>query len=490
MNNKTKNTLSLYMVYSLPAITTAWLTAPIYIIQGVYAKYYGLSLTTIAAVILATRLFDAVSDPVIGYWSDRHLQRAGTRKPFMLVGGLLLIVSGYFLYVPVDFSTQRVLDVGALERPANVDPLYFIVWFLIFYLAWTLFEIPHITWAGELAKTAQQKTKIYSFRQLAGYLGLVLFYVVPLLPFFETSEITPNTLQVSVIAASLLMLIFLVICLQLTPNGDDLKSLSQQRKNSVRTPVVKVTKTDFRKFWQSITRNKPFLIFICAYLFAGIGAGMWYGLIFIYVDTYLKLGESFAQMFLLAFAVGLAATPVWYKLAIWWDKKNTWILATVLAIVSFIYTGTLHPSETGFNQLAMLKVIQTLGFTCVGIIAPAILSEIADYSAWKYGAARAATYFSIYTFIGKSNSAVATALGLSIAGLYGFDATAAEHSEHSIFGLTMAISWLPPIFSLIALVFIVLLSINTRRHSIIRRRLDSRESRLIKIDNSVYLSLP
>ena len=206
-NRDSSTTLSLCVTYSAPHITTLWLIAPVAIIQGIYAKYYGLSLTTIAAIVLAARLFDAISDPLIGYYIDRYHRRTGTRKPFMLAGGLCFIVSSYFLYVPSDFGSSGI--------QAEISATYFAFWFICFYLAWTLFEIPHIAWAGELAPTSQDKTKIYSVRSIAGNFGLLLFYTIPLLPFFETRDITPNTLRVSVITASTLMLPFLYYCLNI-----------------------------------------------------------------------------------------------------------------------------------------------------------------------------------------------------------------------------------------------------------------------------------
>ena len=51
------------------------LFAPTQILAGVYAKYYELSLVELASVSLLARLFDAVTDPLVGYWSDRVRER-------------------------------------------------------------------------------------------------------------------------------------------------------------------------------------------------------------------------------------------------------------------------------------------------------------------------------------------------------------------------------------------------------------------------------
>lgn len=437
------------IAYSLPHISMAWLVAPIAILQGVYAKYYGLALTTIATVLLVAKLFNAITDPIIGYCSDRYHERTGTRKPFILIGSLLCIVSSYFLYVP----------------PDDVTAWYFAAWLLAFYLAWTLVETPHLVWGGEIARDSVEKTKIYSVRAMAGYAGLLSFYTIPLLPLTETSNINPETLRISVIAACA-WLIFpsLYFCLKTVPDGHGTHVKPRQRES-------------LNLMWQLLMSNKPYLLFIGAYFFSGFGAGLWYGLIFIYVDVYLNMGEQFAKIFLLAFIVGLMVTPFWYRVASRIGKKSTWAIATVLFLSTFLYTGTITPDNASLGKLVALKIFNTISFTCFGILAPSMLSDIVDYGTLKLGVARGATYFSLYTFIAKANTALASSLALAIVGWYGFDAAASVQTEQGIWGLKLAISWLPPVFCAIALIFIFLTPITEHRHAIIRRRLNAREVR-------------
>lgn len=464
------------VAYSAPHITTVWLLTPLAIIQGIYAKYYSLSLTTIALIVLGARLFDAITDPLIGYYSDRYYRRTGSRKPFMLAGGLLIIFCSYFLYVPINIDTQI--------AGSQVSAWYFAFWFMAMYLAWTLFEIPHIAWANELAPNSNDKTYIYSCRAFAGYLGMLSFYCIPLLPFFETRDITPETLKVSVICASILMVTFLFYSLNTTLGNSHLSGIvdNQNARPSSCTQSTLRWVTSLRKntydFYQALAGNKPLLLFLTAYIFTYIASGMWFGLIFIYVDAYLELGEKFSQMFMLAYLVGIISTPIWYKAAGYFGKKNTWAFASLLVAFSFFYTATLAPGTTSFAALAALKVVQTLGTVCSSVLAPAMMAEIADYGTWKFKVERTATYFSLYTFSAKGSGALAMSIGLGIAGWYGFNPAESVHSAHSIWGLTLAISWMPLILMCIALIFISLSPINDRRHAIIRRRLDARAARV------------
>jgi len=448
-------------LYSAPYITMVWLAAPIPILQGVYAKYYGFSLTTLASIVLLARLFDAISDPLIGYYSDRYARRTGTRKPFILAGGLLLILSAYFLYVPIGGSGESV----------SVSVVYFTFWFMAVYLGMTLFEIPHSAWASELALTSTDKAKIFSVRSIAGSLGMVCFYLVPLLPFFDTQDITPETLKVSVISAGVLMLLFLYFCIRNTPNRLSHPSIdmNEQCGNSGNSN----NKNSLRLLLSSIVGNKPLVIFFAAFLAYGFAAGMWYGLVFFYVDSYLGLGEYFAQVFLLSFVVGIIATPVWCKLAIIFGKKTVLSVAIILLVLSYLYASVLTPEVSGFRELLVLQVLNISGGVCMIAFAPAMLSEIIDYSTLRYRIENTATYYALFMFLGKFNIAVGGGLGLAIAGWHSFDATTTAQTAEGVVGLLIGMAWLPIVFITIALVLIVLSPINSRRHGIIRRRLDT-----------------
>ena len=76
------------VAYALPAVAISFLMGPIGIVQGIYAKYFGLELTTIAAVLLVARLFDGITDPIVGYWSDRSYAKGGSRKLFVVSGSV------------------------------------------------------------------------------------------------------------------------------------------------------------------------------------------------------------------------------------------------------------------------------------------------------------------------------------------------------------------------------------------------------------------
>ena len=137
-------------------------------------------------MLVVSRIFDAVTDPIIGYLSDRYRTRWGHRKPWLVGGSFVAVVACWFLYVP----------------PGTVSATYFLVWFLIAYLGWTISEIPYRAWMAELSEDYDERTRIATWRTFARYMGFIAFYGIPLLPLFETSEFTPETLRVTAILAT------------------------------------------------------------------------------------------------------------------------------------------------------------------------------------------------------------------------------------------------------------------------------------------------
>jgi len=451
------------VAYGLPALAIYFLAGPITLLQGIYAKHFGLALTTIASVLLIARCFDAVTDPVIGYCADRYYARHGSRKPFIVLGAVLFILSSWFLYVPFGFEP--------VAENSRVSVGYFLGWFLVFYLAFTLFEIPHMAWGSELASDSREKNTIYGVRSFCIFLGALLFFVMPLLPWFETSEFTPETLKWSVLAAGLLVLPLLYLCIRYVPNQRQPSLTDTHRGGTPNKETLSVVLC-------AVYANKPLLILTCAQICTGFGSGMWFTLLFIYVDAYLGLGGYFALAYVISISVSIVSLRLWFILANRRGKQTAWVLGMLLVIIGMVGNGLLSPDATGWHELLLCMTLISSGFAAFGIMVPSLLSDIVDYGTWKFGTDRAGTYFSLYTFINKTMVALGGSLALTIAGVMGFDVTATIHSDTAIAGLRLGMSLLPALFIIPSIVFVFRIPITARRHAIIRRRMDSRAIRL------------
>ena len=448
--DKLKNkevSLSQGLVYSLPVILTTFLLYPVAsILPGIYAKHFGISLATIATVMLVSRLFDAVTDPLIGYFSDRYRERTGTRKPWVVAGCIGVVISSYFLYVP----------------PEKVSTGYFLGWFLAFYLTWTIVEIPHLAWGGELTSSSHEATRIYSLRSLCLLIGVLLFTLVPMLPFFSGQGFTPKTLQWSALAAVVLMFPLLLMCVKSTPNG------RAPMRGKKETPQLVLS---------SFLQNKPLLILLGGFFLISIGWGLWFGITFIFADAYLGLGEKLPLAYAFGSVVGLVSIGVLYKFSSRLDKALLGVFAVTLSAVSIVAMAFLSPGKDALILFMILMSMIYIGNALMQVMIPSMLSDVVDYSTWKFGVDRAATYFSVNKFLDKTGLSIGGALGFWLAGWYGFDPAAVSHTEEGIFGLHLAVAYMPTVFFFLSLILIAIMPINRRRHQIIQRRLASRIQR-------------
>ena len=431
---------TIVVAYSLPLLSLDFLVAPIMsILQGIYAKYYGLELTAIASVLIIARIFDGVTDPLIGYFSDR----ARARKPFVLVGGGLFIVCAYFLFSP----------------PENVSTGYFLFWYLTFYFSWTLFYVPHLSWGSELASGYEERSRLFTVR--AGFLifGQTAFYALPYLPILPGNEFTPETLRLAVLISAVLSVAALYWMAKAVPDR-----VAQRKSEKPRESILSVAR--------AIYRNKPLLIFVAAQSLSGLGMGMWLGLLFIYLDTYLQLGSAAAAFFLLGNICSLASLPLWLRYANMVGKARAWATSTVMFVVLIAAIGFLEPG-VGFWLPLILMCAFYFANGCAHVVAPSILADTVDYGKWKFGGDRAGTYFSFFALLGKVSAGLGAGASLGIAGMFNYDPSLRENTEQAVFGLKLAFAVAPVLLIAASLAFILMTPITKRRHETIRKRLNA-----------------
>uniref|UniRef100_UPI0040472047 MFS transporter n=1 Tax=Flavobacterium sp. TaxID=239 RepID=UPI0040472047 len=186
------------------------------------------------------------------------------------------------------------------------------------------------------------------------------------------------------------------------------------------------------------------------------------------------------MLYVISHIFSISSVGLWAILANRWGKKTVWGIAMGLLITGMFGSGLLSPNHTSQVVLLLCLIPFYCGFAAVMVIAPSLLSDIIDYSTWKFKRERGATFFSFYMLMLKTNIAIGGAVGMALAGWYGFDASATAHSVDSAFGLRLGVAWLPIPFLLLSLFFIVRMPINMRRHAIVRRALDRRLNRASK----------
>lgn len=435
------------VAFALPAFISAVMHGPTGgILSGVYAKFFGLSLAFIATAQLVCRLFDAVTDPLIGYLSDRTRTRIGRRKPWLIAGGLLAMLAVYFLFVPGESASAA----------------YFLVWYLVLYLAWTMSEIPSNAWFAELTHDYAERARIVTFRTVSALLGALAFAAAPLLPFLKTTEMTPEVLGVVAWVVVLTVPLFVGVALVYVPTG---VSLAAEQGPSLRDLLA------------SLRRNRPFWLFCSIFLLAGLAGGMSGALGFLFLDTYLLIGDKIAWVTMPAILVTMVSMPVWLMIIRRIGKQKAWALGSVFGLIVALSITLIEPGPSAFVPYLVLTAIGTLGLGAAAVAPAAMMADVIDYDILKTGVNRAGSYFATLMLLTKLNVAVGAALGFLLIDLFGYDATQKAHDATAVFGMKLAIAYLPALLYAPSILLMWKFPIDERRQEIIRRRIESRAAR-------------
>lgn len=445
----TKNaniTLVAILALAAPSLISQFISAPfIGVVPGLYAKYAGVSLAAISAIVLVSRIFDAITDPVIGLLSDRYKRQWRTRKPWLVLGFLVTALAAWFVSTP----------------PESAGVIYFAAWSLVFYLGWTMIEVPHNAWSAEITENYNRRTTIFFVKTVFGAVGALAFAVVPLLPIFESREFTFETMRVTALIFLGLGFICVSSALFLAPSGTS----AVPEKPTMRLGP---------KYLASMFGNGPFTRFIIAFLISGLAAGMNGTLQFLFVDAYLGLGEHVAVVLGGGVFLGIFGIIIWYFVMMRMQKHRAWAISLALGAGWILAPSVLLPGDQALIPYTVMfaGMVVSVG---AGLIAPySLLGDIIDYDRWKTGQDRAGGYFAVFLFIVKLNTALGGALAFLLLDLTGFDAAVTNQTLLAGVGIRLAFAIVPGILFLSACLIMWNYPLTRARHEEMRAELEAR----------------
>ena len=362
-----------------------------YYLPFFYSNVFGLSLADAGLLMLITRVWDAVSDPMMGVIADRTQTRWGKYRPFLLWIAAPFAIAGILL-----FTTPDMGPTGKL--------VWAYVTYILMMTVYTAINVPYGAMLGVMTDDSNTKTVFSSYRMFFAYGGsfIALYSWEPLCNWFKSMDcsLAQSWQYAMVVIASGCLLGFL-ICFTLT-----------------REHVKSITSQSVGKDIRSLVRNAPWwtlngasLLFnffntvrgaTAAYFFKdyiGANAILDFGAfnIVFYAGLFLGVGEVCNM-------IGVAlAVPVSLRLG----KKSTYTLALIsLAVLSVLFFFVPN-TPLGWWLILILQVLISL---CTGIISPLIWSmyaDVADYAELKDGTASTGLIFSSGSMAQKFGGAFA-----------------------------------------------------------------------------------
>jgi len=410
-----------------------------------YDTYVGVETALVGTVMTAAAIFDAITDPPMGYASDKFRTRLGRRRTWVLLGGPFLALAFYFLLNP--------------QQGATVAFLAF--WFLFLRLGTTIALVPYGAWGAELSGQYHVRTWIVSAREKFVLLGLMGAAAVPLVVESihgddTTALMVLNSYTWLVVPVIPLAALFIVMNVPEPPAS------------------VREGKVPLLESFKLMGRNTLFLWIMAIEILITGGEAFRNALSLYFMQDYIGAPRA-GTLYFVYFTMGLLAIPFWDWLAKRYAKHislaGAMIFVSVVSIAIFMLE---YGQVWAFYALFALK-----GF-CFGAFAylpRAMLADVIDVDTARTGDARTGGYFALHglmTKIAQSFGGIALVM-LSIVGYN--TARGASHSGGDLLWLGFLYAIVPTVLFGVACYLCLSWPLTPERHAKLRRVLHKLEAR-------------
>lgn len=288
--------------FSFPAMPLAgFLQSKYILLMPLYAITMGLDAKAIAGIFFTTKMFDVVTDPIFGIVSDRYKTPWGRRRPWLVLGTIILVIAIYMLFIPT----------------GQVGSGYLFGWLIVVYIGWTLTTVSHTAWALELSPDYDQRTDITGWLQVAAMLGMMSVALTPAL--MEQFGSPTHADKVAAVGWMLIILlpVAVFICLRSLPEPT--------------SPPP--THIGFRRALAIVAGNWALLRLLAANAAITAAYAVVQSLFVFYVTYTLLLGDRTGFTLFFLMIGGMVFIPVWVKLAKHFTKHATMQLAVLYGMV-------------------------------------------------------------------------------------------------------------------------------------------------------------
>lgn len=371
--------------YAAPAFPLAILGLPLNVyLPAFWGDALGLGLTTVGLVLLGTRLFDVVTDPLIGILSDRTRGRLGRRRPWVAAALPIAGPGVWLLFVP----------------PPGAGAIHLFITASLVYLGWTMLSISHAAWGAELSPDYHQRTRVNAWREAATLGGILASAMVPaVVGGGIAAELRALALITLGLAAPAVALLFAAVPdPQAPPRGARPRDL-----RSIITPLL---------------ANRPFRRLITAWVVNGMANGLPAALFLLVVTHLLHAADKAGLLLFAYFVAGILGVPGWTWLAGRFGKHRTWCAAMAWSCVVFMFVPLLGPGD----WLLFLAICLLSGLALGADLAlpPSIQADVLDLDRLNTGEGRAGLLFALSSMAQKLGNALAVGLGLPLLEVVGF----------------------------------------------------------------------
>ena len=438
------------LAYAAPSFALAVVGIPVYVyIPKFYTDVVGVHITILGYLVLGARVFDALTDPAVGFLSDRAKTPFGRRRPFMALGSLALAGAIYLLFNPP-------------KAPPTFETLWFGVVMFALFLFWTVVVVPYEALGPEITFDYHERTTLFSLRDGALIAGTLVAASSPAvvtvlldLPGDALGE-RAKFFWISVCYVPLVIGLCWWCVLAIGEAGQDMPSRAFHLAKSMKTMV----------------QNRPFVILLVSYTVSAFGNNLPATLILYYVEYVLESPQ--ADLFLvLYFVFGILFLPVWIQVSRKMGKKGTWIASMAINTGAFVGVFFLGPGDA--HIYGVLVCLSGIGFGATLALPSAMQADVIDYDELMSGKRREGQYVGLWSVSKKLAAALGVGAALAVLGMMGYEPGVAQ-SPRVVLSLRVLYALIPSLCNLVALCIALAYPIHAAVHEEIKKAIANRKS--------------
>ncbi|RJP69040.1 MAG: MFS transporter [Candidatus Abyssobacteria bacterium SURF_17] len=384
-------------------------------------------------VMFLAQVWDAFTDPAMGYLSDHTPWKWGRRRPYILLGSIPVAISFYLLFSP------------PTSLSASGVAVFFGFVFLLFFTCRTVWETPYAALAPELTHDYDERTRLSAFQQVFATLGDILGTMAPvvLVGFFATRREGFS---------------FLGIVVGIMAIGSAVMTYWGTRENP---HAARKSELSIGQSLLATLRNRPYLLLV---LTSSCTAVSNYTTIAVirYLIKYWFHKESLEAVFFGAFFVGVfVSIPIWIRVIDRMGKKAAYIM--VMLVYSVLLWLILLLRQDAYIIFGIAMVVAGAFNIALWLIAGSIVPDVIEWDELHVGERREGAYYGIWTLIRKGSIGGAYLIISAVLELIGY-APNVEQTDLSLLGIRLLFGPIPSVLLIIGMLIFLKYPITKQVH--------------------------
>jgi GPH family glycoside/pentoside/hexuronide:cation symporter len=402
------------------------------------------------ALMVGKLTWDALNDPLFGYWSDRTRSRFGRRRIYMIIGAVPLGIAAWIM-----FSLPK----GLTGLPA------FLAVLLSFWLVdtfHTMTTTPYYALTPELTRDYSERASLTSIRMVYSVFGYILgaASTTILAGVFQGAGL--NLQQAWSATGAVFGVIAITTTLVTTLSVKERPELAGEPSQ---LPAIKAVLTSFK--------NRPFVILMIAFILSSFSFTVLTALVPYFIQYQMDMGDQVSFVLLvMLLTIGIFLIPA--KLVS--DKINKGpayalglFIASGAIITSFFFSRGPSP------MIYVVAAIAGMGFSAQWVFPWSMLPDVVEHDEKMTGERREGIYYGLWAFLSKFTGALGVAVSGWALQWFGYVPNAVQ-TTRALFGIRLFFAVVPAVVILISLPFLIWYPITRKTHVALVQELADRRS--------------